>query len=42
MLHTTNHSTYHRGQVTTLIRQLGAQPVSSDLVVYYAEKAKKS
>jgi uncharacterized damage-inducible protein DinB len=42
MLHTTNHSTYHRGQVTTLIRQLGAQPISSDLVVYYAEKAKKA
>ena len=40
MLHTVNHSTYHRGQVTTLIRQLGAQPLSSDLVVYYAEKAK--
>jgi len=42
MLHTVNHSTYHRGQVTTLIRQLGAQPMSSDLVVYYAEKAKKA
>jgi len=42
MLHTTNHSTYHRGQVTTMIRQLGAQPISSDLVVYYAEKAKKA
>jgi uncharacterized damage-inducible protein DinB len=40
MLHAVNHSTYHRGQVTTLIRQLGAQPLSSDLVVYYAEKAK--
>ena len=40
MLHTANHSTYHRGQVTTLIRQLGAQPLSSDLVVYYAELAK--
>ena len=42
MLHTSNHSTYHRGQVTTLIRQLGAQPLSSDLVVYYAERAKKA
>ena len=42
MLHTVNHSTYHRGQVTTLLRQLGAQPLSSDLVVYYAEKAKKA
>ena len=42
MLHVTNHSTYHRGQVTTLIRQLGAQPVSTDLVLYCAEKAKKA
>lgn len=41
MLHAVNHSTYHRGQVTTLIRQLGAQPVSTDLVLYYGEKAKK-
>ncbi|HLY10183.1 MAG TPA: DinB family protein [Planctomycetota bacterium] len=40
MLHTSNHSTYHRGQVTTLIRQLGAQPVSTDLVLYYLEKEK--
>jgi uncharacterized damage-inducible protein DinB len=42
MLHVTNHSTYHRGQVTTLLRQLGAQPVSTDLVLYYLEKAKTS
>jgi uncharacterized damage-inducible protein DinB len=42
MLHVTNHSTYHRGQVTTLLRQLGAQPVSTDLVLYYLEKTKKS
>jgi uncharacterized damage-inducible protein DinB len=42
MLHLVNHSTYHRGQVTTLIRQLGAQPVATDLVVYYGERAKKA
>jgi len=42
MLHMTNHSTYHRGQVTTLLRQLGAQPVSTDLVVYYGDLAKKA
>jgi len=41
MLHMANHSTYHRGQVTTLIRQLSGQPVSTDLVLYCAEKAKK-
>jgi uncharacterized damage-inducible protein DinB len=40
MLHVANHSTYHRGQVTTLLRQLGAQPVSTDLVLYCLEKEK--
>lgn len=29
--HVVNHGTYHRGQVTTLLRQLGARPVSTDL-----------
>ena len=40
LLHVANHSTYHRGQVTTLLRQLGAQPVSTDLVIYYLERQK--
>ena len=40
MLHVANHSTYHRGQITTLLRQLGAQPVSTDLVLYCLEKEK--
>lgn len=38
LLQVTNHSTYHRGQVTTLIRQLGAQPASSDFILYMMEK----
>jgi len=42
MLHMTNHSTYHRGQVTTLLRQLGAQPISTDFVLYCGELAKKA
>jgi uncharacterized damage-inducible protein DinB len=37
--HVVNHSTYHRGQVTTLLRQLGAQPVSTDLIAFYRERA---
>jgi len=42
MRHVVNHSTYHRGQVTTMLRQLGAQAVATDLIVYYREKwAKK-
>ena len=32
--HAINHSTYHRGQLTTMLRQVGAQPPSTDLVVY--------
>jgi uncharacterized damage-inducible protein DinB len=36
--HVVNHSTYHRGQVTTLLRQLGAAPASTDLIVFYRER----
>jgi uncharacterized damage-inducible protein DinB len=35
MYHVVNHSTYHRGQVTTMLRQLGAQAVATDLLVFY-------
>jgi uncharacterized damage-inducible protein DinB len=35
--HVVNHSTYHRGQVTTMIRQLGGTPVSTDLIRFYRE-----
>jgi len=38
LVHVVNHSSYHRGQITTLLRQLGAQPVSTDLLLYYDEK----
>jgi uncharacterized damage-inducible protein DinB len=30
LFHLVNHQTYHRGQVTALLRQLGAQAVSTD------------
>lgn len=30
-----NHATYHRGQVATLLRQLGAPGVSTDLIRFY-------
>jgi uncharacterized damage-inducible protein DinB len=34
--HVVNHGTYHRGQVTTMLRQLGAAPAKSmDLIAYY-------
>jgi|ERR1051326_3268528 uncharacterized damage-inducible protein DinB len=32
-LHVVNHQTYHRGQITMFLRQLGAEPVSVDLLV---------
>jgi uncharacterized damage-inducible protein DinB len=38
--HVVNHGTYHRGQVTTLLRQLGAPPPkSTDLITFYREQA---
>jgi len=37
--HLVNHGSYHRGQVTTMLRQLGvAPPKSMDLLFYYREK----
>lgn len=39
MQHVVNHGTYHRGQVTTMLRQLGATPISTDLSRFYLERA---
>jgi uncharacterized damage-inducible protein DinB len=37
--HVVNHATYHRGQVTTMLRQLGATPPKPmDLIAYYRER----
>jgi uncharacterized damage-inducible protein DinB len=33
LFHLVNHQTYHRGQVSTLLRQLGVQPVAIDYLV---------
>jgi uncharacterized damage-inducible protein DinB len=38
--HLANHSTYHRGQITTMLRQLGAAPPHTDLIVFYREREK--
>jgi uncharacterized damage-inducible protein DinB len=35
MHHVVNHSTYHRGQVVTMLRQLGAAVPATDFLVYY-------
>ena len=37
--HVVNHGTYHRGQVATLLRQLGAKPNYTDLIYFYRERA---
>ncbi len=34
LLHLANHGTYHRGQVATLLRQLGRKPASTDYLRY--------
>ena len=37
--HVVNHGTYHRGQVTTMLRQLGAAPPKDlDLIAFYRER----
>lgn len=35
LLHVVNHASYHRGQITTLLRQIGARPLSTDLPLFY-------
>jgi len=37
MLHLVNHGTYHRGQVTAMLRQLGAKPLATDLILFYRQ-----
>jgi uncharacterized damage-inducible protein DinB len=38
--HVVNHGSYHRGQVTTMLRQMGvAPPKSTDMITFYRERA---
>ena len=34
LLHVANHSSYHRGQIITLLRQSGAVPQSTDFILF--------
>jgi uncharacterized damage-inducible protein DinB len=34
-----NHSTYHRGQVTTLLRTLGESANATDMIAFYRERS---
>jgi uncharacterized damage-inducible protein DinB len=36
--HLANHSTYHRGQIATMLRQLGAEPISTDLLLFFRDR----
>ena len=38
--HVVNHASYHRGQVTTMLRQLGAQPAKPmDMIAFYRTRS---
>lgn len=37
--HVVNHSSYHRGQIATLLRQLGVKPLATDLIAFHRERA---
>jgi uncharacterized damage-inducible protein DinB len=39
--HVVDHSTYHRGQVITLMRQIGKVPPSAGLITFYRESGRK-
>jgi len=39
MVHLANHSTYHRGQVALMMRQLNAAPLSTDFHVFLLERS---
>lgn len=41
--HVVNHGTYHRGQITTMLRQLDAAPPKSmDMIVFHRERKAKA
>jgi len=37
-LHAVDHSSYHRGQIITMLRQLGVKPPSAGLIGFYRER----
>ena len=38
MQHLINHSSYHRGQVVTMLRQLDVKPIGTDMITFFREK----
>lgn len=41
LVHFFNHQTHHRGQITTLLSQLGIDPGATDVILYYREQSSK-
>ena len=41
VVHLVNHTTYHRGQVVSLLRQMGYAPPSTDLIAFFIGQAPK-
>jgi uncharacterized damage-inducible protein DinB len=39
LIHLFNHETHHRGQITTLLSQLGVDPGVTDVIAFYRERA---
>jgi uncharacterized damage-inducible protein DinB len=39
VIHLVNHSTYHRGQVVSLLRQMGYKSPKTDLVYYFIDRS---
>jgi uncharacterized damage-inducible protein DinB len=42
MQHVVNHGTYHRGQVTALLRQVGGETMSLDMSYFFREQQEKA
>jgi len=38
MVHLVNHSSYHRGQLAGMMRQLGVKPPGTDYIVFVRER----
>jgi uncharacterized damage-inducible protein DinB len=38
VLHAINHTSFHRGQIVTILRGLGVQPPNTDLTAYYSTR----
>ncbi len=40
--HLANHGTYHRGQIATMLRQLGAKAQGTDMIYFFRERTAKA